>query len=147
MTGIDHPTVTIGGRTLTVKFSLAAQLLMRRRGIDIRRIPSLIAPRLHDDGAACVSPDCEQAHAPNPDAENNIMRVFACMVAHEFVALDSPNVTTLDAAPSADYWAATAESEDFAPIESAVWSALGKALEARRARLQAVPPPEVSLAS
>jgi len=147
MTGIDHPVVTVGGHTLTVKFSLAAQLLMRRRGLDIRRIPSLIAPRLHADGGACLDQKCEQAHTPNPDAESNIMQVFACMVVHEFVKLDAPSVTTLDAAPSADYWAAVAGPDDFARIEVAVWTAMGKALEARRARLQAVPSPAVSLAS
>jgi hypothetical protein len=142
MTGIDYPTVTIGGRSLIVKFSLAAQMLMRRR-----KVPSAIAPRLHADGAGCVDPKCEQAHTLNLDAEDNIMRVFSCMVAHEFVNLDAPALTSLDAAPSADYWASIAETEDFAAIEVSIWTALGKALEARRSRLQAVPPPAESLAS
>lgn len=147
MTGIDHPVVTVGGHTLTVKFSLAAHLLMRRRGLDIRRIPSLIAPRLHADGVACLDHKCEQAHVPNPDEESNVMQVFSCMVVHEFAKLDAPAATSLDAAPVADYWAAIAEDDDFVRIELAVWTALGKAVEARRARLQAVPSPAVSLAS
>lgn len=147
MTGIDHPTVTVGGHILTVKFSFAAQMLMRRRGLDMRQLPTMISPRIHADGRPCLNPKCLEEHTPNPCAEDNIVRVFACMVCHEFIKLDAPAMTSLDAAPTADYWAAVVERDDFERMEVAVWNALGKALEARRARLQAVPPPQGSLAS
>lgn len=149
MTGIDYPTVTIDGRKLTVKLSLAAQMLMRRRGIDVRRLPSLISPKFHPNGMGCVDPACaEPTHTENPDVGENVMKIFACMVAHEFVDLSNPSMASLDAAPSADYWTTLADFEEHQEIMVAVWTSLGKVLGARLAKLQVVPPPATtSLAS
>lgn len=149
MTGIDYPTVTIGGRTLTVKFSFAAQRLMQRRGIDVQHWPSSICPRKHADGVGCADMACSKEHSDNPAAEDNLMKVFACLVVHEFVDLSSPTLVSLDEAPSGDYWAAMVDSQsDLQAIATGVWLALGKALGVKPTKLQAVPPPATeSLAS
>lgn len=119
MTGIEYPTITVGEhKDMQVRLTLAAQVLMRRRGIDPARIGVLMQPK-------------------EPDAVPNIIAVFSCMVAENFI---DPKATRLDlnSAPSADYWAT--QIEDFAEVEKAVWSALGKAVEERRKKLAAVPP-------
>jgi hypothetical protein len=126
MTGIDYPTITVGAHeNLVVRFSLAAQLLMRRRGIDPVNIFALCAPRLQDGSA-------------NLDAVRNVLTIFAACVAENFLDLSKPHRVDLDTAPTADYWAT--QVEDFAAIEAVIGAALGKAAEERRKRLAVVPP-------
>lgn len=36
MTGIDYPTITVGGRELTVRFSLGVQMRLSKAGVDLR---------------------------------------------------------------------------------------------------------------
>ena len=148
MIGIDYPTFVFGDRTLTVRYSLAAQLLMRRRGVEPSRLIQATSPRLHPGDLPCIAkgpcsvPGCR----PNPDAVQAAFVVFSACVAENYIEL-RPERVNLDAAPSADYWATQLDSEDFERAQKAVAEALSKMLEARKRRLQAVEPPTESLAS
>lgn len=150
MTGIDNPTISVGPhKDLIVKWSLAAQNLCRRRGIDPRRAGHAIAAGYHAD-RICVNGRCQDpAHVRNEQAEGNLYALFSCMVAANFIDLSRPQSVDLDQAPSADYWATIAEPEDFGAMELACWTAIKKALEAQRKIPQVVAPPkgDKSLAS
>lgn len=142
MTGIEYPTITVGShQNLKVRMSLAAELLMRRRGIDVAKLgEQLIRKRVVPNPHMRVQTDPPTIEVLNPDGVTNIVMVFACMVAENFFDLSKPNKFSLDTdAPTADYWAALI-NEDFLAVEEAVWQALGKAVEARRAKLAVVPP-------
>jgi len=140
MTGINYPTISVGEhQNLTVRLSLAAQLLMRRRGIDPATIGALMSPvRIVPNTAARLQTDPLTIERPNPDAVSNVVAVFACMVAENFIAGQKPNQVDLSAAPTADYWATVID--DFSTVEKAVWAAVEKAVEERRKRLAVVPP-------
>jgi hypothetical protein len=139
MTGIDYPTITVGEhKDLTVRMSLAAQLLMRRRGIDPAQIGTLCGPITRPNPNMRLQTDPATITIPNPDGVKNIVTIFACMVAENFLDLSKPNTVDLNAAPTADYWAI--KIDDFGEVETAVWGAVGKAVEERRKRLQVVPP-------
>jgi len=125
MTPIEYPTITVGAHeNLVVRLSLASQLLLRRRGMDPARMGELMQPRIGNE--------------PNPDAVGNVIAVFACMVAENFVDRSKPHLCDLSSAPTADYWAM--QIDDFAAIERVVWAAVGKAVEERRKKLAVVPP-------
>ena len=131
MTGIDYPTITVGAHeNLVVRLSLAAQLLMQRRGMDAMKLGALMLPVVND--------------VPNPDAVQNVIIAFSCMVAENFVDQKSTRLD-LNAAPTADYWAM--QIEDFSAVEKTVWTAVGKAVEERRKRLAVVPPTTEEAAS
>jgi len=141
MTGVEYPTISVGEHeNLVVRFSLAAQVLMRRRGIDPAKIGTMMLAQIaRPNESARFQCDPPTITVPNPDAVPNVLAVFACMVAENFI---DPKATKLDLgnSPTADYWAT--QVDDFASVEKAVWAALGKAAEARRAKLAAVPPKE-----
>jgi hypothetical protein len=144
MTGIDYPTVSVGEHeNLTVRLSLAAQVLMRRRGIDPAKIGFLMSPTIVEPNTeARLQSDPPTIERPNPDAVANVIGIFACMVAENFV---DPKSTKLDlnSAPTADYW--TVKIDDFPAVEKIVWAAVGKAVEERRKKkLAAVPPLEAA---
>jgi len=110
MTGIDYPTITIGERTLVVRFSLYAQYLLSQQGVDLRkplssRDPGYLAYRL---------------------------AIFAAAVAQNYPAGKAPTAEqwALDLDGSLDRWA---------DIEKAIGEAMGKASEELRAGLAAVP--------
>ena len=133
MNAIDYPTISVGThKNLVVRFSLAAQVLMQRRGIDPNRLHSLTCPFIVVDGK--VTTDI------NPNAIGNILTIFSCMVAENFIDPQSTRVS-LDAAPTADYWA-TLLDDRISEVDKTIAQSLGKASEARRAKLAAVPPQE-----
>lgn len=135
MTGVDYPRVTVRAHeNITVKMSLAAQLLMPRRGLNPMRIGEALAPVLVVDG--------KLTQQPNQNAVANYITAFSCMVCDAFIDLSHPHKVDLDSVPTADYWAT--QIEDFSLIESAVNDALKKAAEERRKRLAAVPPAEAA---
>lgn len=139
MTGIDYPTISVGKHeNLVVRYSLAAQLLMRRRGIDPAQLHILTCPFLVRDD--------KLMQEPNPDAVQNVLTAFSCMVAENFLTERLPGVLDLNSAPTGDYWATLLDGR-LPDAEAAVAGALGKAAEARRKKLQAVAPPGESLAS
>ena len=142
MTGIDYPTITIGERQLTVRLSLAAQLLMRRRGIDPATMTQAMQPRKTIPNPAMrIQIDPPTIEVANPDAVQNIITVFSCMVAENFLDTKSTKLD-LNSAPTADYWAT--QIDDFGEVEKVVWAAVGKAVEERRKKLAAVPPMEAA---
>ncbi len=138
MTGIDYPTITIGEHeNLTVRLSLAAQLLMRRRGLDPAKIGELMAP-----GRTVPNPNkADPPTIPNDKAVENVIIVFSCMVAENFLDKSTTKLD-LNTAPTADYWAT--RIDDFTAVEKVVWAAVGKAVEDRRKRLAVVPPQEAA---
>jgi hypothetical protein len=141
MTGIEYPTISVGEHeNLTVRMSLAAQVLMRRRGIDPAKIGQMMLAKIvKPNEAARLQTDPPTIAIDNPDAVTNVIAVFSCMVAENFVDKRATKLD-LNTAPTADYWAT--QIDDFAAVEKAVWDAVGKAVEARRAKLAAVPPME-----
>jgi hypothetical protein len=147
MTGIDYPTISVGGhKDLTVRWSLAAQFLMKRRGVDPAG-----APQAMQGTTKVPNPDMRTQTDPpfieigNKKAVENVVIVFSACVAENFLDTSQPNKVDLNTAPTADYWAV--QITDFSEVEKAVWAALGKAVEERRKKLAVVPPLETEAAS
>jgi hypothetical protein len=143
MTGIDYPTITIGEHeNLTVRLSLAAQLLMRRRGLDPAKIGELMLPgRTVPNPNMHLQTDPPTVTVSNDKAVENVVIVFSCMVAENFLDKSATKLD-LNTAPTADYWAT--RIDDFSAVEKVVWAAVGKAVEDRRKRLAVVPPQEAA---
>ena len=144
MTGIDYPTISVGEhKDLTVRLSLAAQLLMRRRGIDPAQLGTEMSPtKTVPNPNQRLQTDPPTIQIGNPGAVQNVVTVFSCMVAENFIDKTKPTQVDLGTAPTADYWAT--QIEDFPAVEKAVWAAVGKAVEERRNRLAVVPPQEAA---
>jgi hypothetical protein len=135
MTGIKYPTITVGEhKDLTVRFSLAAQFLLRRRGIEPVQLGEALAPTL---------PPHTKTAPPNLKCVENYVILFSCMVAENFLD-KSCQTLELESVPTADYWAT--QIVDFAEVETAVTEALKKAAEERRKKLAAVPPVQTEAA-
>jgi hypothetical protein len=120
MDAINYPTITIGDKTLVVRFSLAAQVLLGRRGIDIRQLSALL--------------DKE-----NPQGAENLVKIFAACVAENFIDQSNPATCSLGAAPSADYWAMQLGGR-LQDAANSIVEAMGKAAEALQKGLAVVPP-------
>jgi hypothetical protein len=144
MTGIDYPTISVGEhKDLTVRFSLAAQLLMRRRGIDPGNIGQACAPRKTiENPNRRLQSDPLTITIANPDCVGNLITVFSCCVAENFIDLKQPTRVDLNAAPTADYWAT--QIDDVAEIDKVVGAAMGKWSEERRKTLAPTPPVEAA---
>lgn len=123
MNAITFPTITIGSKVVTIRFSLAAQLLIRRRGLD----PRNLAPAL--DRA-------------NPDCITNMLTVFSACAAESMVDKSDPSKYNLDAAPTADYWASELHPLQFPELEAVLAISMGKVTEARRELTLVVVPPQ-----
>ena len=147
MTGIDYPTISVGAHeNLVVRLSLAAQLLMRRRGLDPAKMVEEIRPqKTVPNPNMRTQTDPPTVQIGNPGAVENIVKVFSCMVAENFIDRSKPTQVDLNEAPTADYWATLIE--DFTAVEAVVWQAVGKAVEERRKRLAVVPPQTEAVAS
>ncbi len=147
MTGIEYPTISVGKHeNLVVRLSLAAQLLMRRRGIDPGQIGQEMSPtKTVPNPNMRMQSDPPTIQIGNSEAVQNVVTVFSCMVAENFIDGSNPTKVDLNASPTADYWAT--QIEDFPAVEKAVWEAVGKALEERRKRLAVVPPTTEAQAS
>lgn len=120
MTGIEYPTITIGDRTLVVRFSLASQYVMSRRGIDARKFSSLLS-------------------LDNPGAVGAMFDIFACAVAENFVDPKATPETFSVTPPTADYWAFTVPPEQWKEVCGVVNLAMVKASADLRAAKQALP--------
>ena len=123
MIAIDYPTITVGERTLVVRYSLASQILMRRRGIDPRALETLTTPE-------------------NPKQAENWLTIFGCMVAENFC---TDTAFSLNDAPTADYWAAQLSPLQFVEIPLVCNEAIKKVAEALKAA--AAPPKPISAVS
>jgi len=144
MTGIDYPTISVGEhKDLIVRYSLAAQLLMRRRGIDPGNIGVACSPK-----KTIPNPNMRLQSDPptitvnNPECVGNLVTVFSCCVAENFLDMKSPNRVDLNACPTADYWAVLID--DMAEVDKKVGEAMGKWSEDRRKTLAATPPAEAA---
>ncbi len=120
MYAIDYPTIQMGDRALVVRFSFAAQILLRRRyGLD----PGELGPALANT---------------NPDKVENLIKLFASMVAENFVDVGAPQQVTLNTTPTADYWLTQIDHGNLKEVDAVVAEAMGKVREA--AKRAATPP-------
>jgi hypothetical protein len=135
MTGIEYPTVTHDGRVLVVRPSNAAFVLMRRRGLAPDKAHLLMqAPKVRDEKGTVV----DNPAGGNPNWVNDTYIYFSCCVAENFVDLSQPHRVSLDAAPTADYWAISLP--DYGEVSKLCWTAMGKHTEEQRTKLAVVPP-------
>lgn len=134
MIGIEYPTVTVDGRVLVVRPSNAAFVLMRRRGLSPEKAHLLLqAPKVRDEkGVVNDNP------TGNPNWVEDTYIYFSACVAENYLDLSQPHRVSLDAAPSADYWAVTLP--DHAEVSRLCWAAMGKYAEEQRTKLAVVPP-------
>lgn len=72
---IDHPTVVIGGRSLTLKYSLLADYVLDRRGIDTTQIVATLK-------------------SDKPGRKSLVLELFSACVAHNYVEAGEPVPTT-----------------------------------------------------
>lgn len=106
---IDYPAIVIGGRTLTLKFSLLADFVLDRRGIDTSQIiPILRSGKPGRNSlsielfAACVAHNYVEAGEPVPTPEQWCLRltpellkdIGTKLVAALFPNLPAPALTT-----------------------------------------------------
>lgn len=133
MEDILFPTINVGGRELVVKFSIAAQLLMSRRGLNIFDLAGELALKIPD-------PSAPGKFLANPRYADNIISVFAATVAENFIDTTNPDKVDLSKAPTADYWATQLHPLQFLEVQAAVIESMGKVAGARKPKLQAVPP-------
>lgn len=145
MNDIQFPSITVGGRSLTVRYSIAAQVLMRRRGIDPRHLVrdlsvfKLVPNDRGDDILELV--DGKPVVDPSKDATENLLTAFSCMVAENSIDQANADKFDLNSAPRGDYWATQLDPLQMSEVDSVIWAAVGKVMEARRKlQLVAVPP-------
>lgn len=143
MEDILFPTISVGGKDRVVRFSIAAQLLMSRRGLDIFNLPGELARKIDATTGAPIIDLTNFAgdSTPNPRYAQNIISVFSACVAENFIDTSNPDKVDLSKAPTADYWATQLHPLQFEEVEAKVIEALGKVAAARKPRLQVVAPP------
>lgn len=137
MNAIEFPIINVGGRELTVRMSIAAQLLMARRGLDIYKLSEELNPKMVDPAAPADAP----RFLPNPRYADNLMVAFSACVAENLIDMSNPDRVDLSKAPSADYWACQLHPLQFVEVQNAIIDALKKVSEVRRAALHIVAPP------
>ena len=119
MYAIDYPTITVGERTLVVRYSTAAQVLLRRRGIDPASLNEFVGPG-------------------KPDSALNWCQIFACMVDENYAGTAGPDYA-LGRGPSAEYWLSHFDSS-LDELSDVCNRAISKVAEAQRTRLALVSP-------
>lgn len=152
MNAVQFPTITVGDRALTVRYSLAAQVLMRRRGIDPRHLLRYISPFKvieGTDGAgdSIAMQDGKPVFNEDNNVVENVLKVFSCMVAENLMDQSHPERYDLNMAPTSDYWTALIHPLQFPDIEAVIGEAMGKATEERRKLLLVVAPPSAQSAA
>lgn len=125
MDPIDYPTVTIGERTLVVRYSFAAQILLVRGGLDPLQLGKLLA-------------NTEPRH------KEYWIRVFAACVAENYLDLSRPEECTFRNAPTADYWMSQLDLMDVAEVIHAVGVSMGKVVEALKMKRERKPPIQIA---
>lgn len=129
MNEVEFPTITVGDRALTVRFSICTQVLLNRYGLDPRKLTEALAPN-------------------NPQATENMMIFFCCCVAENYIDTSNPDKCELVGYPSPAYWTMNIHPLQYDEIVRAVSDAAGKVTEARKKTLLAAAPPQsISLAS
>ncbi len=150
MNAVQFPSITIGDRALVVRYSIASQVLMKRRGIDPRHLLRYISPFNVIEGvdAKTGAPidtiemvDGKPVLNQQNNVVENIMTIFSCMVAENCLDQSNPDKLDLNQAPSADYWTSKLHPLQFPDVEAVVGEAMGKVTEERRKLLLVVAPP------
>lgn len=95
---LDHPAVIIGGRTLVLKYSLLADYVLDKRGIDT----SQIIPTLRGN---------------KPGRNSLVIELFAACVAHNYVEAGEP-------VPTPEQWCLTLSAEQLRELGSKLVRAL-----------------------
>ena len=117
-----EPTVTIGGVTLSVRFSILAQFLLDTMDppVDIARLPETFA-NMMEALPPPPGPDGKPRLRPRPGTVALFTRLFSAMVAHNYVERGAEPLTPIQ-------WASRFSSnEDFKAACDAVSQALVKA--------------------
>ena len=149
MNEVQFPTITVGDRSLVVRYSIAAQVLMKRRGIDPRNLlaqmsPFLLSGEYDANGKPKPLLDANGAILRNPACEENILTVFSACVAENVLDQSNPDRFDLNKAPTADYWMTQLGPLQFSQVEAVIGEAMGKVLEEQRHKLKLVAaPPEI----
>lgn len=104
---VEHPVVTLGGRSLSMKYSLLADYILDKRGIDTKQlIPLLTADKpgraalVIDLFAACVAHNFVEAGDPVPTSEQWCTRLSSDQLRElstKLVKVLFPNAPTLPA--------------------------------------------------
>ena len=97
MTGIEYPTISVGKHeNLVVRLSLAAQLLMRRRGIDPGQIGEEMSPtKTVPNPNMRMQSDPPTVQIGNSGAVQAVITVFSCMVLDNSIDQSNPTKLTL----------------------------------------------------
>jgi hypothetical protein len=99
---MDYPTVVVGGRTYSLKYSLMAKYRLSRRGIDEKQLLTTFDQIINSLMAAKAAGQ-DRFVIPTPWWAALVDTFDAC-VAHMYVG-------SAEVAPSADQWAAALEPE------------------------------------
>lgn len=126
MTGISFPTFAIEGREqpLTVRYSLLAQVIMGRTGLDTMKLS-------------------EATSQANPERQQNWLKIFRAMVAENYLpdnAAANPKFTLdmLDI-PSVDYFALVIGPDRYSDLTETCNEAIKKVAEAVTKRAKPAP--------
>lgn len=146
MNEVQFPTITVGDRTLTVRFSVATQVLLSRYGIDPRKLSDALSPNLLTEEVDAKGSRkvllVDDKPVPNPDYMLNTMILFACTVAENYIEDSIPDKCELSGFPTPAYWTKNIHPLQFEEVVRVINEAVGKVTEARiKSRLAAVPPP------
>jgi hypothetical protein len=115
MDAIEFPTITIGGRTLTLKFSMLAKYQMSRLGIRGADFRALANPT-----------------DPDPSIVSMMLRLFSCAVADNFMDSERPSAKV--EIPTPEYWAAVITPEQWPEVCEVTMKAMVKAIPSAAAR-------------
>lgn len=118
---IDYPSITLGGRAYVVRYSLAAQIILVRSGIDPMTLGTLLAK-------------------DEPRHVEYLIRLFAACVAENFIDHTRPYECDLRGAWTADYWMSVIQLSDIPAIDKVCGVSMGKATEALKNRATDPPP-------
>ena len=118
---VDYPSITLGGRTFVVRYSLAAQIILVRSGIDPQQLRFLL-------------------NKDEPRRVENLIKLFAACVAENFIDQTKPHECDLHSAWTADFWMTQVQLSDISAIDKVLGESMGKATEALTKRATEPPP-------
>lgn len=108
-----------------VRYSLAAQVLLVRGGIDPMNLHLLL-------------------DKTEPRRVEYLVRIFAACVAENYLDPARPEACSFLHAPTADWWFSQLDQEDVKVIDIAVGESMGKAREALKQKRASAPPIQIA---
>jgi len=126
---VQYPKVSVGGKTLTVKFNFQAKYLISRWKLSLQEILTTIQrtfARLEAwRSAKAAAEKAEQpfdipAPADDPEFLSQVIDLFAACVAHNYTALQQEP-------PTPSYWAGEMQDSEWPAVLTALLEAMGKA--------------------